>query len=66
MCSSVTSIEYYVQGIHMLDLPCRPHRPKSNSMIKVVEGGSGGGVGLSPPPLLDRPSVLILLFFHIL
>ena len=28
MCASVTCIEYQAQGIHMLDLPCRPHRLK--------------------------------------
>ena len=29
MCASVTCIEYHAQGIHMLDLPCRPHRLKT-------------------------------------
>ena len=29
MCASVTCIEYHAQGIHMLDLPCRPYRLKT-------------------------------------
>ena len=29
MPSSVTCLEHYVNGKHMLDLSCRPHRPKT-------------------------------------
>ena len=33
MCASVTCIKYKAQGIHMLDLPCRPHRLKTVIII---------------------------------